>query len=53
MKISDSDLKVNQNIYPDVVSCDRMHLVDVVSHVTASGYIFRLTFGSLSDIFIL
>ena len=25
MKTSDSDLKVNRNIYPDAVTCDRMH----------------------------
>ena len=27
MKTSDSDLKVNQNLYPDAVTCDRMHLI--------------------------
>ena len=27
MKTSDSDLKVNQNIYPDVVKCDRIRLI--------------------------
>ena len=27
MKTLDSDLKVNQNIYPDVVACDRMRLI--------------------------
>ena len=26
MKTSDSDLKVNQNIYPDAATCDRMRL---------------------------
>ena len=26
MKTSDSDLKVNRNIYPDAVTCDRMRL---------------------------
>ena len=25
MKTSDGDLKVNRNIYPDAVICDRMH----------------------------
>ena len=25
---SDSDLKVNRNIYPDAVTCDRMRLID-------------------------
>jgi len=23
----DSDLKVNRNIYPDAVTCDRVHLI--------------------------
>ena len=27
MKTSDSDLKVNPNIYPDAVTCDRMRLI--------------------------
>ena len=27
MKTSDSDLKVNRNIYPDAVTCDRMRLI--------------------------
>jgi len=27
MKTSDGDLKVNQNIYQDVVTCDRMPLI--------------------------
>ena len=27
MKTLGSDLKVNQNIYPDVVTCDRMRLI--------------------------
>ena len=27
MKTSDSDLKVNQNIFPDVVNVNRMHLI--------------------------
>ena len=27
MKMSDSDLKVNRNIYPDAVTCDRMRLI--------------------------
>ena len=27
-KISDSDRKVNRNIYPDAVTHDRMHLID-------------------------
>ena len=27
MKASDSDLKVNRNIYPDAVTCDRMRLI--------------------------
>ena len=27
MKTSDSDLKVNQNTYPDAVTCDRMRLI--------------------------
>ena len=27
MKTSDSDLKVNRNIYPDAVTCDRLHLI--------------------------
>ena len=26
MKTSDIDLKVNQNVYPDAVTCDRMRL---------------------------
>ena len=28
MKTSDSELKVNQNIYADAVTCDRMRLID-------------------------
>ena len=39
MKTSDNDLKVNRNIYPN--------------KSTASGYIFRLTFRSFADVFIL
>ena len=27
MNTSDSDLKVNRNIYPDAVTCDRMRLI--------------------------
>ena len=27
MKTSDSNLKVNRNIYPDAVTCDRMRLI--------------------------
>ena len=27
MKTLDSDLKVNRNIYPDLVTCDRMRLI--------------------------
>ena len=27
MKTSDGDLKVNRNIYPDAVTCDRMRLI--------------------------
>ena len=27
MKTSDNDLKVNRNIYPDAVTCDRMRLI--------------------------
>ena len=27
MKTSDTDLKVNRNIYPDSVTCDRMRLI--------------------------
>ena len=27
MKTSDSDVKVNRNIYPDAVTCDRMRLI--------------------------
>ena len=27
-KTSDSDRKVNRYIYPDVVTCNRMHLID-------------------------
>ena len=27
MKTSGSDLKVNRNIYPDAVTCDRMRLI--------------------------
>ena len=27
MQTSDSDLKVNRNIYPDAVTCDRMRLI--------------------------
>ena len=27
MKTLDSDLKVNRNIYPDAVTCDRMRLI--------------------------
>jgi len=27
MNTSDSDLKVNQNMYPDAVTCDRMRLI--------------------------
>ena len=27
MQASDSDLKVNRNIYPDAVTCDRMRLI--------------------------
>ena len=27
MKKADSNLKVNRNIYPDAVTCDRMHLI--------------------------
>ena len=27
MKTSDSDLKVNRNMYPDAVTCDRMRLI--------------------------
>ena len=27
MKTSDSDLKVNRNIYPDAVRCDRVRLI--------------------------
>ena len=27
MKMSDSDLKINQNIYPDTVTYDRMRLI--------------------------
>ena len=121
MKTSDNDLKVNRNIPPDAVTCDRLRLIGpksghlgpidhclleesqwenelflstqhwvlsldvrpslvqssfshwdssskqwltgpnwpllgpirrILSHVTASGYIFRLTFRSLSDVFI-
>ena len=40
MKTSDNDLKVNLNLYPD-------------NTLTASGYKFRFTFRSLSDVFIL
>ena len=29
---SDSDLKVNRNIYPDAVSCDRMRLIGPKCH---------------------
>ena len=43
-----SDRKVNRNIYPDTVTRDRVHLS--LSRVTASRYIFRLTFRSLSDV---
>ena len=49
MKTSDSDLKVNRTIYPDAVNHHHTHL----NTLTASGYIFRLTFRSLSDVFIL
>ena len=28
MKTSGNDLKVNRNIYPDAVTCDRMRLID-------------------------
>ena len=51
MKTSDSDLKVNQNIYPDAVtfSSSKKWLIGpnwsylgpirrIISHVTASGY---------------
>ena len=27
MKTSDGDLKVNRNIYPDAITCDRMRLI--------------------------
>ena len=27
MKTSDSDLKVNRNIYPDAVTCEKMRLI--------------------------
>ena len=27
MKTSDSDLKINRNIYPDAVTCDRVRLI--------------------------
>ena len=27
MKMSGSDLKVNRNIYPDMIACDRMCLI--------------------------
>ena len=29
--MSDSELKVNRNIYPVVVTCDRMHLIGPMS----------------------
>ena len=60
MKTSDSDLKVNRNIYPDAVAWfigPNWPLLGPIrrtlSHVTASGYIFRLTFKSLSDVVML
>ena len=43
-KKSDSDRKVNRNIYPDAVTIRR-----ILSSVAVSEYIFRLTFRSLSD----
>ena len=37
MKTSDSDLKVNRNIYPDAITCDRMRLIgpkcDELGHI--------------------
>ena len=57
-KTSDSDRKVNRNIYPDAVTRDRMRLIDPKSGQLESihhcwlveEYIFRLTFWSLSDV---
>ena len=31
MKTSDSDLKVNRNMYPDAATCDRMRLIGLKS----------------------
>ena len=58
MKTSDNDLKVNRNIYPEAVNLIGPKLGPNWSHLgpirfTASGYIFRFTFRSLSDVFIL
>ena len=55
MKTSDSDLKANRNIYPDAVNVIGCVLIgpkcDQLGPINISGYIFRLTFRSLSDVF--
>ena len=44
MKTSDSDPKVNRNIYPDAVTCDRMSLIGPKN---APKHIQTTIFGSL------
>ena len=44
MKTSDSDLKVNRNIYPDAITCDRMRLI---GSMNAPKHIKTTIFGSL------
>ena len=37
--MSDSDLKVNQNLYPDAVTCDRMRLIGPKSGLLTIVYL--------------
>ena len=48
MKTPDSDLKVNRNVYPDAVICDRMRLIGPKCHYCYEKLYFLRRFNKIS-----